>query len=132
MPTTTSSPPPADLLAALSTLNDMDTRTGLRQANGKPALYHQLLQMFLATHGREFSPGFSEALATGEEKTAARLAHTLKSAARMIGAGRLGDMAEALEQACYTGQKDDIERHFAATREHLQELCARLKALVAP
>jgi PAS domain S-box-containing protein len=76
----------ADVAAALQTL---ETETS-------PEVAAHMVQIFIAKH-----VGLSARLKAhwrvGESEAIAREAHTLKSAARLFGAARLGDLAQALE-----------------------------------
>jgi PAS domain S-box-containing protein len=83
-----------DLLTGISGL---DVARGLRQAMGREALYHTLLQQFVA--GQAAVPAqLAEALRTTDWTGAERMAHTLKGVAAQIGAGDLCSLADQLEQ----------------------------------
>jgi signal transduction histidine kinase/CheY-like chemotaxis protein/HPt (histidine-containing phosphotransfer) domain-containing protein len=99
---------PPDAVAALPEWPGIDSRLGLRYANGKLPLYRKLLHLFCDTHGRDFESGFRSALDGGNWKEATRLIHSLKSSARMIGATRLSELAGALEDACHARQNEAI------------------------
>ena len=84
-------------------LPGIDSRTGLHYANGKQALYRKLMRIFIEVHGQKFSDDLRFACATGEWEEAERMAHSLKSSARTIGAIALSELAHALEVACQNG-----------------------------
>ena len=97
-------------ITALPDLPGIDGDDGLRHANGKPALYHELLRVFSDSHGRGFAPGFRHALDNDDWRAATRMAHTLKSSARTIGANALAELAGELEEACRQQQRPVVDR----------------------
>ena len=104
----------------------IDTQFGLRHANANPVLYRKLLRLFRDSHGRNFERDFQTALTDGDWKTAARLTHTLKSSARMIGALELGELAEALDVLCQAARTEAIAPLQARLVQDLNALCAGL------
>ena len=95
-------------LSDFPALPGIDKQVGLRYANGKPALYRKLLHIFNASHGKDFELGFRHALIREDWPQALRMAHTLKSSARMIGASTLGDLAGQLEEACLSMERGGV------------------------
>jgi CheY-like chemotaxis protein len=79
-----------------------DTLTELVGDN--PAMHKRLLDKFLL-NAREQVAAMATACATGDTQTAAGVAHTLKSAARSVGALRLGELCQAMET---TGHRGDV------------------------
>ena len=76
----------------------LDTGTGLQQLMGDRALYQQILQRFRQRY--QDAPAQARAAwAAGDAVVAARIAHTLKGAAGMIGARQVARLAHALESA---------------------------------
>ena len=92
-------------------------------------MHERLLKKFLANAERQV-PGICEALSVCEVKKAVALAHTLKSAARSVGALALGELCQHIETAGNAGDSlacatlaADLPVTFAvamqAIREHL-------------
>ncbi|MFC0167371.1 Hpt domain-containing protein [Pseudoduganella danionis] len=76
----------------------LDTGTGLQQLMGDRALYQQILRRFRQRY--QDAPAEARAAhAAGDQVVAARIAHTLKGAAGMIGARQVARLAHALESA---------------------------------
>ncbi|MBI4987020.1 MAG: Hpt domain-containing protein [Rhodocyclales bacterium] len=96
----TDAPAEADSAAALRELPGIDAAVGLGYVGHKPLLYFRLLVKFRDGHGRNFAPDFCDAAARGDWAEARRLAHTLKSVARTLGALPLGELASRLEEIC--------------------------------
>jgi len=107
----------------------IDVQLGLHYANEKPELYHKLLRLFRDSHGRDFSRDFQNALDSGDWKVASRLTHTLKSSARMIGASHLGDLAEALDEACHTRQHESVAQLQEQLEQELKTVCSSLASI---
>ena len=117
---------------ALADLPGLDTRAGLGHALGKPALYQSLLAQFVRDEAA-FSQRLGAALDAGDWALAERQAHTLKGAARQIGARDLPDLAEALERAVH--DRADEARLNALRSElgpRLAELIGVLESRLTP
>lgn len=110
-------------LEGLPYLPGIDRQVGLRYANGKPALYRKLLLIFKSSHGQEFESGFRQALERDDWTQAIRMAHTLKSSSRMIGANRLGDLANQLEEDCQAAKRADVNDLFDQILVELSKVC---------
>ncbi|WP_153110023.1 hybrid sensor histidine kinase/response regulator [Propionivibrio limicola] len=113
----------------LPELRGIDSQLGLRYANGKPVLYRKLLKLFHDTHGREFESGFKSALSKDEWDTATRLAHSLKSAAKTIGAIDLGNLAKTLEDACREREADTIPGILERLLNEMRNICDGLSTI---
>ncbi len=107
----------------------IDAQLGLHYANEKPELYRKLLRLFRDSHGRDFLRDFQNALDDGDWKVASRLTHTLKSSARMIGASHLGDLAEALDEACHTRQHEPVAQLQEQLAQELKSVCSGLASI---
>jgi len=110
-------------------LPGIDFEAGLRYSNGRPANYRKILHLFHETHGREFVRNFRVALNIENWEQAARHAHSFKGAARTIGAERLGQLGEELENACHARQPEKATRTLDILTLELQIVCAGLAAL---
>lgn len=78
-------------------LTDVDVELGLRAVLNNLKLYWTLLEKYVTTQS-EFISNLQAALSNGENETAERLAHTLKSTSGQIGALNIQTQAKALEQ----------------------------------
>ena len=104
-------PPPAGAVNDLADLPGIDTAVGLRYIAGNKVRYREVLRKFKAQYGPEFIAEFRRLREGNDWSTVLRMAHTLKSVARSIGAAALGDMAEQLEHAAASSD------HLAARRQ---------------
>jgi CheY-like chemotaxis protein/HPt (histidine-containing phosphotransfer) domain-containing protein len=112
---------------SLLDLPGIDSQLGLRYANNNPAVYVRILSLFRDSHGRDFEPSLRKALAGEDWKGVTRLAHTLKSSARTIGATRLGELARTLEEASHEQQKEAIDPILSGLLHEMNEICAVLE-----
>ena len=76
----------------------LDAAQGLRQLQGREALYRKLLRQFVSDQA-DMPARVAAAIAAGDWTQAERLAHTVKGVAAQIGAPSLRDLADRLEQA---------------------------------
>ena len=113
---------------ALPELPGINRQTGLLYANGNHEIYRKILRMFRDSHGHDFEPNLKRALQLADWVGAIRIAHTLKGSARTIGANLLGDLAQALEEACRAQQTDAIEQLLASLLLELEKVNAGLAA----
>jgi len=97
-----------------------------------PALHQRLLEKFLTNAEKQVAE-IAAAAAASDTATLAGVAHTLKSAARSVGALALGELCQGLETAGRAGEAQQcsaragaVEAAFAATViEHQQALATR-------
>ena len=115
---------PAEFLDKLPEVPGIDLAKGLYYADGRLHNYREILRLFHETHGRRFAADVRTALGVANWRDAARRAHSFKSAARTIGAARLGELSGKLENAC------DAQAHEAA-HDILNELAAELQQVCA-
>ncbi len=98
----------------------LDARAALARVDGDQAIYRRLLQRFLGTHVDD-AGAIGRALAEGDTKAAAMLAHTLSSAAANVGASQLQRAAQRLEgllsggAAVVADELNELERSHEAT-----------------
>ena len=111
----------------LPDLPGIDCQVGLTYANGKPEIYRKILRMFRESHSHEFEPALRRALVQDDWPTAARSAHTLKGSARTIGASELGNLAQALEDACLARQRIGIDRLLGCVLNELDRVSIGLE-----
>jgi PAS domain S-box-containing protein len=113
-------------VAALAALDGLDARLGLRQTQGREALYREILARFVGSQ-RDAAAGVARALQGGRHDEAQRLAHTLKGLAAQIGALPLREQAERLETALRDGGSDPTAL-LAAIAAELPRLCDGIAA----
>ena len=97
-----------------------DTLT--RLVGNNPALHQRLLQKFMVSADKQCSQ-IETAMTADDIETIKQIAHTLKSAARSVGALALGELCQSLE---VTGGSQD----HAACRAQVQDLSTALAAVV--
>lgn len=90
-------------------LEGIDLAAGLATCMGKRELYLRLLRKFHATQS-SFGEQFESALVGDDPTAATRLAHSLRGTAGNIGAGKVAQVAAALEQACLSGDTTELVR----------------------
>ena len=116
-------------------LPGIDAVVGLGYLGGKPQFYGQLLVKFRDSYGRKFGPDFGAAIASGDWKTARRLAHSLKSVARTLGIVRLGELAHGLERVAAEQDQTAAEPTSDELRRRVdlqfEDLLAELTLVVA-
>jgi PAS domain S-box-containing protein len=119
----TPSPAPATIhvmrkalkIALPENLPDISIQTGLKFCNGNKELYRNLLATFLETR-KGTAKEIGAMLQTGDTKTAARTAHTLKAVAGSIGATGLSLAAAELEKKIVTtgyGSCNELLQNFS-------------------
>ena len=97
-----------------NTLNDL--------VGNNPVVHKRLLAKFLV-NASEQVPAIGAAIAASNFNEVAGLAHTLKSAARSVGALALGERCQILETACHTNDLQACTKHaqgLAAVFEMVQ------------
>ncbi|SFM92328.1 Hpt domain-containing protein [Rugamonas rubra] len=98
-------PPAANDDAATAAAADpvLDTADGLRRLMGARPLYHQLLRRFAGDYA-DTAAHLRQSLDAGQTDAAGRLAHMLKGAAGLIGAGQVCALAAAIDTALRGGR----------------------------
>ena len=121
----TSAPPADDWPSAIEGL---DLALGLRRAMGVKTLYFSMLGRFL--EGRRDTPDrIREALDAGDLKAAELLVHSLRGLSAQIGATRVPEHAQALEQALHGAQpRATLDGLLQALEASLGQLIAALEA----
>ena len=75
-----------------------DPHTLTRLIGNNPAMHQRLLQKFMTSARQQYSQ-IEAAMAEGDLLTLKQVAHTLKSAARSVGALALGEICQSIEEA---------------------------------
>jgi HPt (histidine-containing phosphotransfer) domain-containing protein len=104
----------------------LDRKTGLANSGGDAALYRRIRGAFYEDHGDDV-PRIRDALGKGDVTLAHRLAHTLKSAAGLIGAGDLRRTASIIEHAL-AENNTALQNEMARLEKDMGELLSALQA----
>jgi HPt (histidine-containing phosphotransfer) domain-containing protein len=91
---------------------------------------NDVLSGFIATLERNlasFAAAFAEALARGDDKGAARTAHTLKGACHQLGMQALGNLFADIERSARSGHYAEAKRSFEAGAGLIEESLQALK-----
>ena len=107
-------------------LPGIQTEVGLRFCADNRAIFLRMLVRFRDTKG-ELCRELRQALADGDTRTAARIAHTMKSTAMAIGAVALSETSKALEAALEEAPADEAEALLEAFEARLGEVLAGLR-----
>ena len=89
----------SDTTVILPDITGIDIKAGLARLEGDRSHYRNLLILFY-NNQKNFMDKFRAALASHDDLTAFREAHTLKSVAGTMGLDALAETAKELEQAC--------------------------------
>ena len=101
---------------------------GLNRVNGKQDLYKKILLQFRASNV-DTVDNLETALSMGDDKTACRLAHTVKGVAANIGAVQLAAVAAELESALMSGGIGVDDALLAKFDESFTEVTDSIKKL---
>ena len=103
-----------------------DTASLTRMVGDHPAMHRRLLDKFLLGGGEQVA-AISSAVAAGDLVAAAGVAHKMKSAARTVGAMRLGYLCQELETSGRAGDTDAVSSHVAGMRAAFLEVAELIK-----
>ncbi len=123
-----------DEVVALPDIVGIDINAGLERAEGNRALYRRLLILFYENQ-KYFVDDFRAALASQDNSSAIRVAHTLKGVAGTIGHETVAEAANELELICsqVSGQranKEKIEEKLTFVGQVLGAVMAELAPFV--
>jgi PAS domain S-box-containing protein len=124
-----SAKPAAEPSEGLPPLPGIDTAKGLAFTGGRQAFYIKLLKKFRDVRGSHFQADLRAAQGEGDWLAATRLAHTLKSTARALGAVTLGDLAAELEGHAQHANAEDFANNLNTLDEELKRILAGLDQL---
>ncbi len=123
---------PGSAALSLEGIAGLDAAQGLRQLQGREALYLRLLRKFVADQA-DMPARLAAATDAGDWALAERLAHTVKGVAAQVGAMPLRDAAELLELALRERQSSvRIEPLRQAIELSLPALIAAIAARLSP
>ena len=117
-----------DMPPSGSQLPGIDMARGLAQAGGNKKIYFSVLSKFLSNYASTVDD-IRKALADNDTETSHRLLHTLKGVAGNIGAHKLHDTAQSLEDG---RDVDDIEGDLRTLEKALQEVVTSIASLQQP
>jgi len=114
----------------LPQVSGLDIDDGLKRAGKNPKLYKKLLSLFCA--GQNDAPArIRQALANGDSKEAARIAHSIKGVAGTIGAKSLRSDADALERAIRNAETpESLAKMIQDFEKKLSELIAAISLVI--
>ncbi len=124
-----SSPPPPTATASapmpLPDLPGVKVAESVRRIGGNTGLYYSLLEKFRINQ-KDAGRNIRDALASNDQKTAERLAHTLRGIAGTLGAEYLQTQAELLENKIKNGTLDEVEPLIETIDRELGKLMANI------
>jgi polar amino acid transport system substrate-binding protein len=95
-------------------LVDINYQQGLARVQNNHRLYQKLLQKF-TDHYSDFEQQFRTAQHSDDHQASERLAHSLKGVAANLGADKVKEAAQALEDACAAQDQALIDEQLAQT-----------------
>ncbi|TDR72037.1 hybrid sensor histidine kinase/response regulator [Paludibacterium purpuratum] len=113
----------------LSIIAGLDHATGLKRVGGNRELYLKLLRVFCEDEA-DSARQVSQALATGDKDTAARIAHTVKGVAGSLGLSALQTSAQLLERQIKEHNEGKVPALEPFERQ-LDEVIDKLKRTLA-
>jgi len=111
--------------------NLIESKVLAQYTGGDAVIECEILEAYVAASVQDFD-SLCAARAAGEIEEVQRRAHRIKGATRMIGAGPLGDAAEALEHAARGGEGATLEVALSAFTARRAELLAFVTARLQP
>ena len=87
----------------------LNLESGIRHCGGKPELFQRFLHSFTESHAGD-GEKIRAAFAAGDRKSAARMAHTIKSSAGTIGGDLLAAAAKSLNEALDAGDGTELAK----------------------
>ncbi len=115
------------LLGALRAIPGLDVHTGLARTTNKPDFYASMLRKFVSSQGNAVAR-MRASLALANTAKAELIAHTLKGLAGNLGAMRVYDSADLLENLLYSPCDPlALEQALAMTDTSLQDLVQALQ-----
>jgi CheY-like chemotaxis protein len=107
----------------------LDIGAALAALDGDEALYQRLVRLFVERESN-FATQFAAARRTGDDESAARLAHDLKGEAAMLGATALSEAAAAVERACSDhAAASEVNALLETVLAQLDLVMARLRSM---
>ena len=113
----------------LPELISIDVDTALRRVSGCKTTYKKLIKLFVENMN-DVDQHIQEAIDSGNQIEAIRLAHTLKSSSSNIGANELGELASLLEDKLKNNYIETAAESLKDVREKLQWTIDILKPIL--
>ena len=119
----------AEFRQQLADIAGLDADAGLARVRGNAANYRRFLRLFIEQHTPDVGR-LAAALAANDIDAIARIAHSLKGAAGMIGATVLAELAASLDDRIRAGEaRPQIDDACGALDEALADLLAQFRRL---
>jgi HPt (histidine-containing phosphotransfer) domain-containing protein len=121
------------LIARLAEIPGLDVKQGVTVVRGKTAKYIELLKSFVETHTNDMDR-LADSITSGDQKTAIRLAHSLKGAAATLGIVHLADIARHLEMLQRAGldatvDNDEVHADMESVRHEILNIATALPSV---
>jgi two-component system, sensor histidine kinase and response regulator len=116
--------------AELAAIAGVDTADGLHRVGGNLRLYRAMLQQY-AEDQAATPAALRAALASGDAKTAERLAHTLKGVSATLGIKPASEAGAVVEDRIRHGRLEGIEDDLVALEEATEAVIAGIRAALA-
>jgi two-component system, sensor histidine kinase and response regulator len=116
--------------AELAAIAGVDTADGLHRVGGNLRLYRAMLQQY-AEDQAATPAALRAALASGDAKTAERLAHTLKGVSATLGIKPASEAGAVVEDCIRHGRLEGIEDDVMALEEATLAVIAAIRAALA-
>ncbi|MBO4337175.1 MAG: response regulator, partial [Lachnospiraceae bacterium] len=113
--------------AFVQDIDELDTAVGIKQS-GSTQTYLETLRMFAGMSGT-YASQIEDYVAVGDMKNATIKIHSLKSTLRIIGAADLGELAQKLENAGKSDDRDLLDRELGKLLKRTGELGNKLMPL---
>ncbi len=110
-------------------IDGLEVETGLRRTGNNPKLYLKLLGDFLSDHGRD-DIAIIEAIENGEADTAYRMSHSLKGVAGGIGAVKLFESVQQLDQHLKQSEMGKVKSLLPEFKQHFHNLTTNLETFI--
>jgi CheY-like chemotaxis protein len=104
--------------------------TGLQLCNGRLPLYREMLLKFCETK-RHTADEIRAHLASGNVDAASRAAHSMTTTAGIIGAGRLAELARAMETALRDSPREDHQEFISSFEREMAKVVGGLDSRLA-
>lgn len=124
-------PTPQPVWATLARIPGLDLEQALAALNGNAAKLVQLLERFAQEYG-DAAERLDRLLASAEPEAAARLVHTLRGTAGLLGLRGISAAAHGIEAQLRGGSTDGLPDALQALRQALQACCQGLQGLAGP
>ena len=106
----------------------LDTKSAIKRLGGRRQLYAKIVEKFQPEHEKAYKD-ITQQLASGDRKSASRIAHTIKGAAAAIGADQLSHISSELEKAI-VDRVESIDGLLTSFKEKLSDAFTAIEAFL--